>query len=238
MAWAEEIFFHPGIDIETDTDVELALSRAPHMLVAGMTGSGKSTLVHRLIREAMGYRDIDIGLVLIDPKRVEFSQYIGDPHLVDRPVYDIDRIRIFLEWAVNEMMIRFTQMETSGYSDIVARNSAFPTSPPWSRILVVIDELANLILADKHLEKPIVKLASMGRAAGIHLLLATQRPSADVLTGLIRANVPTRFCLPVVTKMDSRIVLDKPGAELLSEPGEMIARLPGERQLRWMKVPR
>ena len=200
-----------------------------------MTGSGKSVFVNGLIREMITkYEDEDVCLLLIDPKRVEFSRYKGVPHVLDKPAYSIDHIRYLLNWAVGEMHLRFTTMEKWNHRDIDRHNDwaqDVGDGKTWSRIVIIVDELANLILSDKKLEKPIVTIASMGRAAGIHLVLATQRPSADVVTGLIRANVPTRVCLPVVTKMESRIILDETGAERLHGPGDMLARLPGHRSL-------
>lgn len=206
----------------------LALNKAPHILVAGMTGSGKSVFTNSLISEVMErYGPAQARFLLIDPKRVEFAPYRGARHLVSPPLYELDDVRNALGWANEEMSARFTILETYGLRDIEG------TGMP--RLIIVIDELANLILADRKLEQPIVTIASMGRAAGIHLVLATQRPSADVVTGLIRANVPTRICMSVVTSMESRIILDESGAEDLTEPGMMLARLPGAKSLRRIK---
>jgi S-DNA-T family DNA segregation ATPase FtsK/SpoIIIE len=197
----------------------LDLAKAPHLLVAGMTGSGKSAFINALLCDLITNNvSEELGLLLIDPKRVELSAYRGLPHLLCPPVFEVDEAKSALGWAAREMDIRFGKISNGD-------------DGPWSKLVVVIDELANLILADKEIEKPIVRIASMGRAAGVHLVLATQRPSADVLTGLIRANVPTRICLPVVTRMDSRIILDEGGGERLVRPGEMLARLPGSRDL-------
>jgi S-DNA-T family DNA segregation ATPase FtsK/SpoIIIE len=202
------------------------LTKAPHILVAGMTGGGKSVLVHHLLAQIITHNSPgEAALILIDPKRVEFGQYKRVPHLPLPPAYEEDHIEYALGWAVAEMEARFSEMEQRGWRDVTAMEA------PWPRLIVVVDELANLILGGKHLEKPIVKIASMGRAAGVHLILATQRPSADVITGLIRANVPTRACLPVITKVESRIVLDEAGGEGLVNPGDMLLRLPGQRSL-------
>lgn len=212
--------------------VTIPLSKAPHILVAGATGSGKSAWTNRLISDLIRqYPPGIISFLMIDPKRVELAPYRGVHHLQSPPAYTLDGARSLLYWAVREMNVRFSEMEAAGIRDIDDWNRSKPVIDGWSRYLVVIDELANLMLADKKIEKPIVQLASMGRAAGMHLLLATQRPSADVLTGLIRANVPTRICMPVVTSMDSRIVLDEPGAEKMLRAGSILARLPGHRQL-------
>jgi S-DNA-T family DNA segregation ATPase FtsK/SpoIIIE len=201
----------------------VALSKAPHILIAGMTGGGKSVVVHDLIIQLMQPSPKDVSLILIDPKRVEFGQYRNVPHLPLPPAYEDKHIEYALKWTLAEMHARFERMEQVGARDV--------SGAPWPRIVVVIDELANLVLKGKHLERPLVEIASMGRAAGVHLILATQRPSADVITGLIRANVPTRVCMPVITKTESRIVLDEGGAELLENPGDMLMRLPGQRQL-------
>ena len=203
----------------------IPLWRAPHILIAGMTGSGKSVLAHSLITQLMTYGPREVQLVLIDPKRVEYSRYKGIKHLILPPAYELDDADYALRWAAGEMRARFHLMESVGARDI----SLYPQ--PWARLVIFIDELANLILARKKLEEVIVTIASMGRAAGVHLALSTQRPSADVVTGLIRANVPTRVCLPVVTAMESRIILDSVGAEELTAPGSMLVRLPGQRGL-------
>jgi S-DNA-T family DNA segregation ATPase FtsK/SpoIIIE len=205
------------------------LTRAPHMLVAGMTGSGKSVFTNAVISGLLNrYSPREISFLMIDPKRVELAPYRGIPHLLADPVYAVHTARELLWWAVGQMNIRYQMMSEAG----VRHNEAWArTEDIFTPVLIVVDELANLILADKRIEDPIVKLASMGRAAGMHLLLATQRPSADVLTGLIRANVPMRVCFPVVTAMDSRIMLDQTGAERLEGPGRMLVRLPGDREL-------
>lgn len=209
------------------------LTRAPHLLVAGMTGAGKSVFVNAVISDLISrYSPREVAFLMIDPKRVELAAYKGIPHMLADPVYSAETSRQMLWWAVGQMNLRYEAMSRAG----VRHNEA------WSRPeriftpnIIVVDELANLILADKTIEEPIVKLASMGRAAGMHLLLATQRPSADVLTGLIRANVPMRVCFPVVTATDSRIMLDQTGAERLEGSGRMLVRMPGSRELLRMK---
>lgn len=207
--------------------VRLPIERAPHILVAGMTGSGKSTWIHAILSELLGrYRNNEVALLLIDPKRVELARYNGDSRVIYGHSIWGDDITRALEWAVGEMHGRYALMERARQTHYGGR---------WPLDLIVIDELANVILADKKSEKLIVQLASMGRAAGMHLILATQRPSADVVTGLIRANVPTRICMPVVSRMESRIILDAPGAEALINPGEMLVRLPGHRDLMWLQ---
>jgi S-DNA-T family DNA segregation ATPase FtsK/SpoIIIE len=215
----------PGLLTGPTSTWHVRISKAPHILVAGMTGGGKSVFVHKLITQVLfNNTPNEVRLLLIDPKRIEFGRYKGVPHLVADPAYEAQRIENLLVWAVTEMQMRFDFMEQSGMTDITSQGR-------WPRLLIFIDELANLIIGNKKMEKPIVEIASMGRAAGVHLILATQRPSADVITGLIRANVPTRVCMPVITKMDSRIVLDVPGGETLEKPGDMLIRLPGRREV-------
>lgn len=226
-----------GTHRETGDAVTIPLAKAPHLLVAGMTGSGKSMFVNALIsRMVMEHTSRELGLILIDPKRVELAQFNGLPQVSAGGLFEIDDIKRVLSWAIVEMNARFGVMSDSGVRHIDRWDELRPAAA-LSRVVIVIDELANLILADRKIEDPIVRLASMGRAAGFHLILATQRPSADVLTGLIRANVPTRICLPVVTRMDSRIVLDEPGAETLQKPGDILARIPGQRRLAWLQGP-
>lgn len=205
--------------------VSVALSKAPHILVAGMTGAGKSVLIHDLLCQVIDTQaPQDFAFVLIDPKRVEFSRYVGVPHLAIDPVYNENAIENILRWSAAEMHNRFSVMERNGWRD------ASQVKEPWPRLVVVVDELANLMLRGKRFSKPLVEIASMGRAAGVHLILATQRPDAKVIDGLIRANVPTRVALPTVTAMDSRIILDEVGAESISIPRRLI-RLPGQRAL-------
>lgn len=209
--------------------VTLPLSKLPHVLVAGMTGSGKSWALHSYIRQLISLDPNWSKLVLIDPKHVEFSRLNGLPHLIWPVASEVEDIAIALSWAESEMRFRFHDMGKAGYTTLLE----YPDR--WAEVVVIIDELANIMLmggkAGKDLERRIVTIASMGRAAGVHLILATQRPSADVITGLIRANVPTRVALPVITKMESRIILDVPGAEELQNPGDMLIRLPGRRDL-------
>jgi len=216
-------------------DVTLDITRAPHTLIAGMTGSGKSSLMNTMLVELFTYHyPEEFIAVLIDPKRVELAPYTKEPSThKQRAFYETREITIALEWVNAQMDYRYKVWVGHGKDIADINNRLMLTSNSigdlWPRIVIVVDELANLILSKqgKHIEELLVRIASMGRAAGIHMLLATQRPSADVITGLIRANVPTRLCLPVATKMESRIVLDQPGAELLPGPGEILAKLPG-----------
>jgi S-DNA-T family DNA segregation ATPase FtsK/SpoIIIE len=212
-------------------DRSIPLDKAPHLLVAGMTGSGKSVFTSGLIADLItNYAPSQLGMVMVDPKRVELAAFRGIPHLVAQPVYAVDDAKQLLWWAVGEMNRRYEAMGAAGVRNLAAWNEK-GMQPAYSPLLIVIDELANLILADKTIERPLVDIASMGRAAGIHMILATQRPSADVMTGLLRANVPTRISFMVQTAVDSRIMLDETGAEKLHRPGEMLIRIPRERTL-------
>jgi len=207
----------------------VSLAKAPHILVAGMTGAGKSVAVHSLLAQLIRHSPRWVNIGLIDPKRVEFTPYRHLPHVQSawpHIAYTPQQAEELLaHFAITEMGIRFHQMQKAGVRSFDEMN------PPYARTVIVIDELANLILRSKTLERYIVDIASMGRAAGIHLIIATQSPRADVITGLIRANVPTRMALSTFNSMESRIVLDANGAEQLEPPGEMLVRLPGQRDL-------
>lgn len=188
----------------------------PHLLVAGTTGSGKSVFIHSLMYDLI--QNSDCRFMLFDPKRVELSAYSGMARLMKQPVVNVEESAVLLRGAMALMDTRFRLLQSKGLRDWGDLEPSLP------RLVIVIDELANLILADKTVEKPLVTLASQGRAAGIHLVVATQRPSADVLTGLLRANVPSRVALAVVTAMDSRVILDDFGAEKLKGKGDLLFR--------------
>jgi S-DNA-T family DNA segregation ATPase FtsK/SpoIIIE len=222
---------------EDGGELVVDLADAPHLLVAGMTGSGKSSVINSIITQLItSYSDEDVAFIFIDPKRVELAAYKSIKHAYSPPAYTIEDTVSLLAWAADEMEHRYALMEKYGHRDIDARNARNDTHIP--HCIIVIDELANAMLSDRaHVEPILVKLASMGRAAGMHLVLATQRPSADVVTGLIKANVPARVCMSVMNAMESRIILDEGGAENLTQPGEMLVRVPGDRTLRYAKAP-
>ena len=164
-------------------------------------------------------------MLLIDPKRVELAAFAGLPHLLAWPATTTVQAVDTLDWAVKEMDCRYQAMQAAGLRHM---------ADDWPRIVIVIDELALLLLDKKHgraIDQRLAALTTVGRACGIHLVLATQTPRADVLTGLIRANTPTRIAFATVTQMDSRIILDQPGAEVLRHPGHLLARLPGRTDL-------
>ena len=217
------------VTIGTDAagqDVTVDLARLPHLLIAGTTGSGKTTLIHSILTELLAQHGPGaLRLLLIDPKRVELRAYRGLPHLRGPIVHDVQDAADALELAVLTMEERFETLDRADCRDIAAYNAAGGHLP---RIVVVIDELANLILTDRAaIERPLVQLAAMGRAAGIHLVVATQHPAREVLTPLVRANIPARAALATVTAVDSRVMLGVKGAEMLPGHGAMLFRAGG-----------
>ena len=205
------------------------ITKMPHLLVAGTTGSGKSVLIHAIISYLISHNTKDIlQLVLIDPKRVELVSYQDIPHLAIPVQTDITDAINTLDAVVKLMENRYTILEDASCRNIGEYNDKANIPMPY--ILVVIDELADLMMTSKgQVEGSIVRLAQMARAIGIHLILATQRPSTDVVTGLIKGNFPTRIALSVVSGMDSRVILDKTGAERLIGKGDMLYMSPANR---------
>lgn len=227
------------------------LAKTPHLLVAGTTGSGKSVGINAMIL-SMLYRTEpkDLRLVLIDPKMLEFSVYEGIPHLLCPVVVDMNKATTALKWLCKEMDRRYLLMSRLGVRHFTSYNEkvraaieagepirdptaapgdpAAPTLEPWPYIVCIIDELADLILTfRKEVEGEITRLTQKARAAGMHLILATQRPSMDVVTGLIKANVPTRIAFQVASSYDSRVILGDTGAEQLLGNGDMLLHRPG-----------
>jgi hypothetical protein len=197
------------------------LTRMPHLLVAGATGSGKSVCINSLITSLLIMRTPDeVQLILIDPKQVELSQYRGLPHLRLEVVTDMEKVVAALRWTVLEMERRYGLFAQVGARNIVAFNDRFPDQR-LAYLVVVVDELADMMMtAAEDVERLICRLAQLGRAAGVHLVVATQRPSVDVLTGLIKANLPTRIAFAVSSQIDSRVILDRTGAEKLLGRGD------------------
>lgn len=205
------------------------IGKLPHLLIAGTTGSGKSVCMNSLIVSLLyKARPEEVKLIMIDPKMVELGIYNGIPHLLIPVVTDPKKAAGSLQWAVTEMMRRYRMMADAGVRDLEsynkqARASADDEMEPMPQIVVVIDELADLMLvAAKEVEESICRIAQMGRASGIHLVIATQRPSADVITGLMKANIPSRIAFAVASAMESRIILDTAGAEKLVGKGDML----------------
>ena len=202
------------------------IAKMPHMLIAGTTGSGKSVCMNSLIISLL-YKagPEDVKLIMVDPKMVELANYNGIPHLMIPVVTDPKKAAGALQWAVTEMMRRYKTMSDAGVRDLESFNSIVQAEGgvKLPQLIVIIDELADLMLvAAKEVEDSICRIAQMGRAAGIHLVIATQRPSADVITGLMKANIPSRIAFSVASAMESRIILDTIGAEKLVGKGDML----------------
>lgn len=211
-----------GMDV-AGKPVVADLTRMPHLLVAGATGSGKSVCINSLITSLLVTRTPDeVQFVMIDPKQVELSQYRGLPHLRLPVVTDMEKVVAALRWTVLEMERRYALFADVGARNIVAFNDRYPDER-LVYLVLVIDELADMMMtAAEDVERLICRLAQLGRAAGVHLVVATQRPSVDVLTGLIKANLPTRIAFAVSSQIDSRVILDRTGAERLLGRGDAL----------------
>ena len=202
--------------------VVIDLAKMPHLLVAGSTGSGKSVFVNTVISCLLIQKDpSELRLLLIDPKRVELTPYNGIPHLLTPVVVETDQVVSLLKGLNREMMDRYRRMEESGVRNIDSYNKKSPDQMPY--LVVAVDELADLMMtASADVERELCRLAQLGRATGIHMIVATQRPSVDVLTGLIKANFPSRVSFALTSQVDSRTILDSSGAEKLLGKGDML----------------
>ena len=213
------------------------ISKLPHMLIAGTTGSGKSVCTNSLIISLL-YKATpeEVRLIMVDPKMVELNIYNGIPHLLIPVVTDPKKAAGALQWAVSEMMKRYQKFSEVGARDLASYNERARKQEdlePMPQIVVVIDELADLMLvAAKEVEESICRVAQMGRASGMHLIIATQSPRADVITGLMKANIPSRIALAVASGLESRIILDTVGAEKLVGMGDMLYAPLGKDKLR------
>ncbi|MFL2783553.1 MAG: DNA translocase FtsK [Dehalococcoidia bacterium] len=219
-------------------EVVFDLARMPHLLIAGATGSGKSVCMNAIISCLIMERTpSELQMLLVDPKRVELTPYNGIPHLITPVVVETDRVVNLLKGLIKEMMDRYRTMEEIGVRNIETYNKKTPTSKmPY--LVVAIDELADLMMtAAFDVEQSICRLAQLGRATGIHLIIATQRPSVDVITGLIKANFPSRISFGVTSQVDSRTILDTTGAERLLGRGDMLYQpIDGTRPVRVQSV--
>jgi S-DNA-T family DNA segregation ATPase FtsK/SpoIIIE len=206
------------------------LENMPHVLIAGTTGSGKSVCVNSIITSFLLFNTPDdLRLVLVDPKRVELTGYNGIPHLLGPVVVEMDRVIGALQWMTREMDKRYHMFAQAGSRNIIDYNAKMKVQGqkrlPY--LVIIIDELADLMMiAPDETEKTITRLAQLARATGIHMILATQRPSVDVVTGLIKANFPARIAFAVASNTDSRVILDQPGAERLLGRGDMLYQSP------------
>ena len=240
-AATDPLTFAVGKDISGKA-VVANLAKMPHLLIAGTTGSGKSVMTNTLISSLL-YRNApsDMKLIIVDPKQVEMAQYDGIPHLLTPIITQTEKALSALRWAVNEMEKRYTIMAEEKVKNIVDYNAKMAKKAAEAAgtegasekvehqgekmpyIVILIDEMADLMMmAGKDMEVPIVRIAQKGRAAGIHLVLATQRPEVKVITGLIKANVPGRIAFAVGSQIDSRVMLDMTGAEKLLGKGDML----------------
>ncbi len=225
---SDKLLVFPGVDVMGNA-ISVDLAAAPHLLVGGATGQGKSVCLHSLILSLIMQQEPDaLRLVLIDPKQVEFSVYKDSKYLWNDIAVDSRAAKTSIQALVAEMDARYQQFSTMGVtnlSEAAARGVQLPS------IVAFIEELADLVLQDKNVEPLLVRLAQKARAAGIHLVLATQRPDAKTFSGLIRSNIPTRIALTVQKSSESIIILDEAGAESLLGLGDMLIKRPGDQQL-------
>ncbi|MEO6509007.1 MAG: DNA translocase FtsK, partial [Patescibacteria group bacterium] len=226
-----------GLDVSGETSAT-SITKMPHVLIAGTTGSGKSVALNSWISTILFRAKPDeVRMILVDPKRVELAGYNGIPHLLTDVIVDPDKILSALKWTVGEMESRYKEFAKAGVRNLEGYNQIEGVEKkPF--ILFVIDELADLMMfAPGDAEDLITRIAQMARATGIHLILATQRPSVDVITGLMKANIPSRLAFNVSSLVDSRVILDTPGAEKLLGKGDMLYLPPDQAKPRRIQGP-
>ncbi len=201
------------------------MSKMPHLLIAGQTGSGKSVVLNGLLVSLL-YKNSPstLRLILIDPKRVELGMYNGIPHLLTPVINEPDKALNALKWSVAEMIRRYDLLNTSKVRNLSEYNAKVSKKDKMPNIIIVVEELNDLMMSGnkKEVENTIARIAQMARAVGMHLIIATQRPSVDVITGIIKANIPSRIALSVASLVDSRTILDRMGAEDLLGNGDML----------------
>lgn len=222
----QSLHLHCGKDIAGD-NIVADIAKMPHLLVAGATGSGKSVCINTLITSILyKAKPSQVKMIMIDPKVVELGVYNGIPHLLIPVVTDPKKAAGALTWAVQEVAHRYSMFASKGVRDLKGYNEALEeegNEEYLPQILIIIDELADLMMvAANDVEDSICRLAQIARAAGVHLVIATQRPSVDVITGLIKANIPSRIAFSVSSQVDSRTILDGAGAEKLLGKGDML----------------
>lgn len=215
--------FSLGLDV-SGQEVVADISKMPHLLIAGTTGSGKSVLINAIISSILFRASPEeVKFIMVDPKRVELTPYNDIPHQLTRVITDVSKVGNALGWLVGEMERRYRLFEEMGVKNIAGYNdlSGFQAMP---FIIVIVDEMADVMMSKNagEIEEKIVRLAQMARAVGIHLILATQRPSVNILTGIIKANIPARIAFQVTSMIDSRVIIDTPGAEKLLGKGDML----------------
>ncbi len=221
-----------GRDV-TGQPVVADIARMPHLLIGGATGSGKSMCLHSIVVSLLLQNTPDmLRMVMVDPKRVEFARYRKLPHLVGPVVTELPAVIAVLRWVEKEMDHRYRRFAEKRVRDIAGYNAKSPAGEaplPW--LVVIVDELADpMLVAPEDTEPLVQRLAQLGRATGIHLVVATQRPSTDVVTGIIKANFPARIAFAVASSVDSRVILDRQGAETLLGAGDMLFQSPEDRQ--------
>jgi len=214
-----ELLLIPGYD-NKGNEFPINLLNAPHLLIGGTTNSGKSSLLHNLIISLISrYDSKQLNLTMIDPKQVELSIYQDLPHLYAPVAHDINEITLLIEQMIELMEHRYSILVNNGHRTLLDYNQNHETIPFQ---VIVIDEYADLVFQNQDIERLVSRLAQKGRAAGIHLIIATQRPSADIVTPVLKANIPVRIALKVASMENSRVIIGKVGAENLTEQGEML----------------